>query len=473
MFVRKFFPCSSLNIKNILISALALLITFHAFAQSNQNSALAGIGEVEQSRGVGILQSPGLGPRAISKGVRVSEGDRLTTAADSVAILKLNDGTKMTIRPNSEMVFSEYKFKAEASDNSFVLNLLRGGLRAITGLINKDSPNAARIRTATATVGIRGTDFDARICQGGECRVQPTGAAVANTSQAQVQASAKLLRTQGLLYVVNNQGARRLAVEGSPVYPGEVVETGASSQATLIFRDESKVALGALSRFKIDAFVFDIKAPAEGSFLTTLLRGSLRAVTGLVGKANTRNVRFSTSTATIGIRGTELGMVCEGACAGEAPGNSSNALGVFTFVGVIEVTPIVDGQLREIIAGSGLSISTSGILGLTQLPANLNFPASPASVVIPPSLFLQSDVVEGQDGLYVFVRDGHVELTQGDQILHLGAGETGLSNLIGLNRPNFTPQVITLDAVPLPTMRIPVLALTPSRPAVLPLCPRI
>ena len=42
----------------------------------------------------------------------------------------------------------------------------------------------------------------------------------------------------------------------------------------------------------------------DGRVLVSLLRGSLRALTGLIGKANNRNVGFATATATIGVRGT-------------------------------------------------------------------------------------------------------------------------------------------------------------------------
>jgi len=121
-------------------------------------------GEVEFSRGVGFAQQSGQAPRTLGKGLVLQEGDRLTTSDGGSAIVRLSDGTRMTVRPNSELLLQQVQYQPAATDNSLVMQLVRGGLRAVTGLIAKSSPNAARIQTSTATIGIRGTDFDARLC---------------------------------------------------------------------------------------------------------------------------------------------------------------------------------------------------------------------------------------------------------------------------------------------------------------------
>src|SRR3569623_3123704 len=96
-----------------------------------------GAGEVELSRGVGFAQSPGQAPRTLGRGLELKEGDRLTTSDGGAAIIKLQDGTRMTVRPNSELVRSQYHFKENAPDNNMVMQLVRGGFRAVTGLISK------------------------------------------------------------------------------------------------------------------------------------------------------------------------------------------------------------------------------------------------------------------------------------------------------------------------------------------------
>jgi hypothetical protein len=93
-------------------------------------------GEVEFSRGAGVAQAPGKLPRTLGKGLALNEGDRLTTSEGSTAIVKLQDGTRMTLRPNSELILQNFKFKEDSPDNSMVMQLLRGGFRAVTGLIS-------------------------------------------------------------------------------------------------------------------------------------------------------------------------------------------------------------------------------------------------------------------------------------------------------------------------------------------------
>lgn len=430
------------TLKTSLAAVLLSGLAASAWAQSAP--APQGAGEVEFSRGVGFAQSPGQLPRTLGKGLPLKEGDRLTTSEGSTAIVKLQDGTRMTLRPNSEMIVQQYQFKDGASNNSMVMQLLRGGFRAITGLISKGSPDAARVQTATATIGIRGTDFDARIC-GPECKAE--AAKVNEPSRANaVLASAKLVGVQGEIYATDANGTRRRMVDGASVYPGELVQTSAASKVVLAFRDDSRMTLGANTQFRVDSFVFDNKNPSEGKFLVTLLRGSLRALTGLIGKSNTRNVGFTTPTATIGIRGTGLDMDCDTAdCS------------FFTWLGTIEVTPKGQTALQTLSAGQGLFVGKSGIRPLTA-PTIDNLPRPDNVPVNVQQLFSSGGVSPDEEGLFVFVRDGHIEIVSTKEALQLGRGETGYAGSDGrTGRPINTPLFIQYDKVPLPNTTNPAL----------------
>jgi hypothetical protein len=410
-------------------------------------------GEVEFSRGVGFAQTPGQTPRTLGKGLALREGDRLTTSDGGSAIIKMEDGTRMTVRPNSEIVLQQYQFKENAPDNTMLMQLVRGGFRAVTGLIAKGSPSAARVQTNTATIGIRGTDFDARVCTG-DCAAESArvpGAARPNA----IQASAKIVSAQGEVSAVDSAGQRRRLVDGGSIYPGDLVETGGSTRAILAFRDDTRITLGSTTRFRVDNFVYDDKNAGEGRFLASVLKGSVRALTGLIAKANNRNVGFSTATATIGIRGTGLDINCTGACAGE-PGGPDSGLTLWTWLGSIVVNQSGQTALQVLQAGQGLFISPGGVLPISNQPP-IDGPR-PDGVNVPPKLFSSDTVSDAEEGLFVFVRDGHIEIATAGEVLHLGKGEAGFAGKGGdTKRPVTIPKFIDFDSLPLPNSRNPLL----------------
>ena len=412
-------------------------------------------GEVEFSRGVGFAQTPGETPRTLGRGLPLREGDRLTTSDGASAIIKLQDGTRMTVRPNSELVLQQYRFQENAPDNSMLMQLVRGGFRAVTGLISKSSPNAARVQTSTATIGIRGTDFDARLCTTRECAQESTQIQEAARPNA-VQASAKIINVQGEIYATDGNGTRRRLVDGGSVYPGDVVETARGSQGVLAFRDDTRVTLGSQTRFRLDNFVYDDRNAGDGRFLASILRGSIRAFTGLIAKANNRNVGFSTATATIGIRGTGFDVTCTGPCAGE-PGDPGTGLTLWTWLGSIEVGQSGQTALQVLQAGQGLFIPPAGpIQEIGNEPSNPD--PRPDTLTVPPKRFGESSVSDAAEGLFVFVRDGHIEIATIGDVLHLGRGEAGFAGLDGRTaRPDLIPKFIDFDRIPLPNSRNPLL----------------
>jgi hypothetical protein len=271
-----------------------------------------------------------------------------------------------------------------------------------------------------------------------------------------VQASAKIVTAQGEVNAVDAAGQRRRLVDGGSVFPGDLVETARGTQAVLAFRDDSRITLGQSTRFRVDNFVYDDKNAGEGRFLVSVLRGSVRALTGLIAKANTRNVGFSTATATIGVRGTGLDIECFGACAGEEGSDPNGGLTLWTWLGSIAVTPTGQTALQVLQAGQGLFIAPSGIRPIDTQP-NITGPR-PDGVNVPPKLFSHDRVPESEEGLFVFVRDGHIEVVTNGESLHLGKGEAGFAGLNGLTgRPDNIPKFLDFDRLPMPNSKNPFL----------------
>lgn len=132
---------------------LALLAPLAALAQ----------GVVQHLSGTLSVQRPDGTVRLLAEKSEVKEGDVLSTERDSYAQLRFTDGGQITMRPNSQVRIAGYEFNAARPErDNFAMALLKGGMRAITGLIGKRGDRERyRVQTATATVGIRGTDFTA------------------------------------------------------------------------------------------------------------------------------------------------------------------------------------------------------------------------------------------------------------------------------------------------------------------------
>ena len=70
-------------------------------------------------------------------------------------------------------------------------------------------------------------------------------------------------------------------------------------------RDDTRISIGSNSTLVINRFNFDSKTQA-GDVDTSILRGTMRYITGLVGRRNPDSVRVATRSVTIGIRGTDF-----------------------------------------------------------------------------------------------------------------------------------------------------------------------
>ena len=107
----------------------------------------------------------------------------------------------------------------------------------------------------------------------------------------------------GDVNVRGDDGLTRPLTKGRDIESGQVIFTGETGRAQVKFTDGGLVSLQPNTEFKIDSYI-DKADPTEDRFLVRLLSGSMRAVTGLIGKRNRSNYRVIISTSTLGIRGS-------------------------------------------------------------------------------------------------------------------------------------------------------------------------
>lgn len=108
-----------------------------------------------------VLMAPAKGDYgSLAFGQRVESGATIKTAATGRVVLRFDDGQMISIAESSLFVVNDYKFNAHKPEESnFFVSLLKGGMRAVTGVIGETNKSHVTIKTPVATMGIRGTDF--------------------------------------------------------------------------------------------------------------------------------------------------------------------------------------------------------------------------------------------------------------------------------------------------------------------------
>ena len=98
---------------------------------------------------------------AAQAGAELRLGMRVVTGPESRAVLKFADDQIVELKPESAFWIKNYRYTPKSGENRSTMALLKGGLRFISGAIAKETPEAVRIDTPVATIGVRGTEFSA------------------------------------------------------------------------------------------------------------------------------------------------------------------------------------------------------------------------------------------------------------------------------------------------------------------------
>lgn len=119
--------------------------------------------------------------RDLTKGSPVYEGEVVITAGSSFINIEFSDGGRVLLRPESRFQIERYQYAGAAAQpaagqpqaaaqpvrqESAFFRLLKGGFRAVSGLIGHTRREDYAVQTPVATIGIRGTDYEVRLCQG-------------------------------------------------------------------------------------------------------------------------------------------------------------------------------------------------------------------------------------------------------------------------------------------------------------------
>ena len=378
----------------------------------------------------------------LARGSSLGVGDVVSTTRNSTVRLRFTDGGETALRPDSRVTVQGYAYNPETpQSDSLVLSLLRGGLRAITGAIGKrGNVDAYRLQINTVTVGIRGTDYTARMCDN-DCAAPPVTIAQNTRANSSAPVIARLMQSRGTVTV--EREARQVELpQGAPLYATDRVTTPAGGYAVLAFRDDTRLTLNSGTKVALTQYSFDATQPARGSMLFNLISGGLRVATGLIAKAAPGQVKFQTKTATIGIRGTMFDLACGRAEPSDNPPpadvsdqSCDNSLFASTRLGEITLAG-ADGREITIPAGQtglvpgSLSGAQSPARALSTAPGFFNTLETPTPETVPVNLEQQFGAAAPpaeSNGFFLMVREGKVVVAQAGQALQLDAGESAFA----------------------------------------------
>ena len=142
----------------VSIACIGLVLTLLFSVSANAADAA---GRLLFARGDVQITSVDAEPRTAKRGDLLQVGDTIRTGSASSAQLRMSDGAMIALKASTEFRIEAQEYNAKSpGEGSQVGELVRGGLRAITGAIGHEKPEAVKYRTPVATIGIRGTVFD-------------------------------------------------------------------------------------------------------------------------------------------------------------------------------------------------------------------------------------------------------------------------------------------------------------------------
>ncbi|HTM63164.1 MAG TPA: FecR family protein [Gammaproteobacteria bacterium] len=104
--------------------------------------------------------------RKLKLGDNIYLNDTLITDKLSEAQIIFTDNSTMTFRPESKLYINQYNYAPPSKENAekksagkYILDLITGGFRTITGMVAKQNPNDYAVNTPVATIGVRGTEY--------------------------------------------------------------------------------------------------------------------------------------------------------------------------------------------------------------------------------------------------------------------------------------------------------------------------
>jgi hypothetical protein len=144
------------------VGALTLIFAAVIFATPAFAQQTVTAGRIKVASGAAFIVRQGASIPA-QVGEVVFESDALRTGADGSIGVTLQDDTRLSLGPNSEVRLERFTYAPAAGGLGMVLKFVRGVAEYVSGKIAKLAPDAVRLETPAAIVGVRGTTIIIRV----------------------------------------------------------------------------------------------------------------------------------------------------------------------------------------------------------------------------------------------------------------------------------------------------------------------
>ena len=139
--------------------------------------------------------------------------------------------------------------------------------------------------------------------------LQSTDGAIVELAQAAspgTESIGQVTALQGTVIITRTDGTKVSAADGTPIFQGDLVETGADGAIGITFADDSTFSLADDGSLVIDEMVYD-PSTQQGKSALNVASGVFTFVSGQIAKTSIDAMVITTPVAVIGIRGTEGG----------------------------------------------------------------------------------------------------------------------------------------------------------------------
>ena len=107
------------------------------------------------------------------RGSKVRDGDIVITGKGAKVQIRAGDGSMISLQEKTTFDIIQHKHSGYVDETNSLVELVKGGMRAVTGLIGKKNPDNYKIKVKQSTIGIRGTEFVIQLCDD-DCQPQVT-----------------------------------------------------------------------------------------------------------------------------------------------------------------------------------------------------------------------------------------------------------------------------------------------------------